>query len=916
MPQREKLRRTSTCGCAIRDASQLDRSLVSLHTARQAAILRITQSNSSSGAKSYFGSGDYYAQGQETVGRWFGKGAERLGLEGEVGKKDWDALCDNKDPATGRKLTARQKENRRVGYDFTWDCPKSVSVLYGLTRDDRLLQAFESAVDETMCDIEQEVQVRVRKDGRDGDRASGNLVGGRYVHFTSRPVNGEPDPQLHAHCFVFNATYDKQESRWKAIQVGRIKAEAPYWQALADARLARKLGDLGLEVERTRTGWQLKGWSPSTLDKFSRRTAEIEKEAKAKGITDPKAKAALGAKTRENKVKQLSMDELRCRWRDRLADDELNSVHRQAMAIGLEAVRQEPTAANEAVLLAAEHCFERSAVVPERRLLAETLKRAVGKASAESVLDAYQRVGFITATRDGERLVTSREVLAQESAIVNLARQGRGSCRTFAAHDRAFTRSWLDDDQKRAVRHIWSSRDKYLVIRGAAGTGKTTMLQEAREGIEAGPTCRRVHAFAPSAGATGVLKEAGFQDATTVARLLVDPQMQERVKGQTWVIDEAGQLSTTDAAELFALAERSQARLILLGDRKQHSSVARTGLLKLLEEEAGLPTASLMQVKRQQHAEYKSAVKALSEGRTEDGFRKLDKLGWIHETSEYDRCQKVADAYIKSLGQPGETLIIAPSHREGYLLTLHLRAALKSAGKIGKDEREFTVLRPVNLTVAERRDRTSYAPGDVVVFHQNAMGNHRKGQRLVVGRDEIPFDQAERFMVFRPDTLKLATGDRIRITRNRSVSGQSRLNNGDLFTVSGFTQSGDIRLDGGGVISKDWGFIASGFAITSFAAQGKTAARVLICQSGPSMPASSAEQWYVSISRGRYEAQVFTHSKLELLDSVSRHDDRLTATELVNQHLPVQMQPYGREHRQTTLSYGRPTPTLEQVHAR
>jgi conjugative relaxase-like TrwC/TraI family protein len=91
-------------------------------------MLRITPSESAAGAKKYFGEGlsrsDYYIDGQEVPGHWHGKGAERLGLSGEVQEKEFFALCDNLHPETGEQLTPRNKENRRVGFDFTFSAPR------------------------------------------------------------------------------------------------------------------------------------------------------------------------------------------------------------------------------------------------------------------------------------------------------------------------------------------------------------------------------------------------------------------------------------------------------------------------------------------------------------------------------------------------------------------------------------------------------------------------------------------------------------------------------------------------------------------------------------------------------------------------------------------------------------------------
>src|ERR1700752_506815 len=181
-------------------------------------MLRINQNTAPEGAKSYYSTSDYYSEGQELTGHWRGEGAARLGLTGAVEKKDWDALCDNFDPNTGNALTPRQNSGRRVGYDFNWHWPKSVSVLYGLTKDERILEAVRESVDATMQDIEAEMKTRVRLAGKNEDRTTGNMVWGEFIHTTARPVDGVPDPQLHAHCFAFNSTWDDKEGRWKAGQ--------------------------------------------------------------------------------------------------------------------------------------------------------------------------------------------------------------------------------------------------------------------------------------------------------------------------------------------------------------------------------------------------------------------------------------------------------------------------------------------------------------------------------------------------------------------------------------------------------------------------------------------------------------------------------------------------------------------------
>jgi len=150
--------------------------------------------------------------------------------------------------------------------------------------------------------------------------------------------------------------------------------------------------------------------------------------------------------------------------------------------------------------------------------------------------------------------------------------------------------------------------------------------------------------------------------------------------------------------------------------------------------------------------------------------------------------------------------------------------------------------------------------------------------------------QAQRFEVYRTREVAIAKGDRIRITRNgeANVDGQAkgtRLNNGDIFTVEGFTKEGDIRLEKGKLLPKDWGHMSLGYVDTSYASQGKTVDRVFIAAGNESLPATNQQQWYVSASRGREMAKVYVDSKEDMRDAIARTGQRLSAVELTHTRL-------------------------------
>ena len=62
---------------------------------------------------------DYYSEKEKVIGQWFGKGAERIGIDGkaiEAGDESFERLRANLHPVTGEKLTPRTKDFREASY--------------------------------------------------------------------------------------------------------------------------------------------------------------------------------------------------------------------------------------------------------------------------------------------------------------------------------------------------------------------------------------------------------------------------------------------------------------------------------------------------------------------------------------------------------------------------------------------------------------------------------------------------------------------------------------------------------------------------------------------------------------------------------------------------------------------------------
>jgi len=832
-------------------------------------MLRIIPQSNSAAAKSYYSKADYYVDGPESSGVWGGRGSEKLGLQGEVAWKDFAALCDNLHPQSGKPLTPRNREDRRVLYDFNFHVPKSVSLAFEINGDERILKAFQASVKETMREAETEMKVRVRAKGANEDRVSGNMVYATFIHRTSRPSKEDklPDPHLHAHVTVFNASYDEIAHQWKAGQFGDLKKDAPYWQAQFQSRFARQLADLGYGITRRKGGFELSGVSAALAKKFSRRTSEIEALAAAKGITDPAEKDKLGALSRMAKS-NLTMPHLQNYWQGRLTPaDEVAMRHIKGQA------SKDVFSVGEAVTLALDHCLERESVVPERQFYTEALKAGLGSASLSELKNEARRQSMIETDWAGKPVISTRAVLQQEKEILSFARDGRGTKKPLAP-DADLARDYLHADQARAVRHVWNSPDRVQIIRGAAGTGKTTLTREAFDGLRARQV--RVVMLAPSAIASReVLKAEGF-DAETVAKFLLSEPEQAKAKGGVIWVDEAGLLATKDMHKLFQIAAKQDARVVLMGDTKQFGSINRGPAMSLLESHAGLPSVQVTDIKRQS-AEYKQVTTLLAKGHAAEAFAKLDQMHWVHELDDETRIKEVAVAYLDAK-RKGSVVLISPTKKEGEVLTGAIRKLRKEKGELG-EERRFQKLTSMDLTESQRKDRLSYEEGDVIQFHRSIKG-HAAGSRLVFSESaSAPLNQAGKFQAFRSGTIALAVGDDIRMTAaGKSLEGH-RFNNGSTYRVKGFTKDGNITLSNDWVVSREFGHWSHDVVSTAVSSQGKTVDRVIISQTEASGRAANQAEFYVAVSRGKYEATIFTDSKAGLRDAIQRSNHRPLATE-------------------------------------
>ncbi|WP_286762456.1 MULTISPECIES: MobF family relaxase [Rhodopirellula] len=892
-------------------------------------MLIATQGTNVAATRQYFDQvltqGDYYL-GQEVNGLWHGHGANLLGLGigSDVTKQQFSDLLLGKHPVNGTDLTQRSRKDRRPGMDLTFSVPKSVSLAWAINEDERLIDALREAVRETMeCDVEPLMQRRVRtgKHANSEQKATtGKLVYADFLHKTSRPVDGTADPHLHVHAFVINWT--EENGVHYAGQMGEIVRQRPSLQAKFESRLASKLQkELGYAVTQTRftqsgkikAGWEIDGIDRKTIEKYSRRTAQVEQHANENGIHGAAEKGSLGKKTREKKDNGASVEKLRDEWQSRLTNQERLAFSRLLDGKRIDQGEDEQSQAIASVKYALDHHLFRQSTVERHQIVGTALEHAL-TIKPEQIEDALNQVDKIERSMPDHGcvrdLITTREVLNAEKRLIDYARDGRGTRKAIGDSEHQFSRTWLNDQQKDAVRHVVRSRDAVMAVTGGAGTGKSSLMQEAAEAIaKFGKT---VYTFAPSTGAKEVLQQKGFGNAQTVEHLIRNTELHAEVRDQVLWIDEAGLMDVRSMNAVFKIAKEQNARVILSGDTRQHSSPSRGEAMRLLEREAGLNIARVEAIQRQK-GRYKAAVELISRGNEVvnaetgqtgllAGFDALDALGKIHEIDLDERHEKLAENYLAAEKAGKSTLVVAPTHAEAASLTENIRTSLRDEGALSNDEREFIRLKSLNLTNAEKSEAITYASqsGGIVQFHQNAKGGFKRGSRYriagAIGKEvfitpvgggekqKLPLAASERFEVYAEHKIAIAAGDKIRFSLGGTArGGKQRISNGRLDEVKGFDKSGNLILKNGWIVERDYGHMDLGYVITSHASQGKDRHIAMAAMGESSLPAINAKQFYVTVSRGSEDVMIFVNDKAKIRQAIMRSGEQLSATEMMKQ---------------------------------
>jgi len=424
---------------------------------------------------------NYYTEGDKISGEWHGRLAEKFGLRGEVNEEHFARVAEGQHPHTGEQLVRHQTPREyvndtgetvkamehRAGWDATFSAPKSVSLTALVGRDDRVREAHRRSVDVALDEMEKYVQARIG--GNIPPVTTGAWAAAKFEHDSSRPVDGYVAPQLHTHVVFFNLT-ELENGEARALQPRELYRTQQYATAVYRSELALRLRDLGFEIEPGKTGApEIKGYSTEYLEASSPRRQQIKEHMAEQGVSGAEAAQIAAHRTRDRKL-ALTKEETLARHRE-MAEAFGNQPERIIQEARERAAKQEKHSiggegrlrhAQSAVTFARDRNVEREAVVHERALMRDALKRSMGFASFKEVRSHFQerveKGDLIEVTKPRGRWFTTPEMVSLECANIGHMQRAQDLYAPLVQQQNQF--HGLSNSQRRAVETILDSRDQ------------------------------------------------------------------------------------------------------------------------------------------------------------------------------------------------------------------------------------------------------------------------------------------------------------------------------------------------------------------------------------------------------------------------------------------------------------------------
>lgn len=814
---------------------------------------------SAGGALHYFSQDNYYtaSQGLEKSA-WFGEGATRLGLSGNISKEDFLALLEGRigDQQLGKwvidKKSGKPIPDHRPGTDITFSAPKSVSILSEVFGQADIREAHEAAVKTALEYVEKNLAfTRQMVDGKIQDVPTGNLAVALFRHNTSR----ELDPQTHTHAVILNVT-QRADGEWRSIANDAVYDNQRLIGAIYISALAEKIQSLGYSIERTddNGNFEISGVSPEHIDAFSLRRKQIVDYLNSKGISfenaTPAQKEQATLKTRSRKT-DVNHEELIQSWKERAEEIGISLAHIYEQGKD-EDKAQNSLTGRKAMEFAAAHLGEREIVNSKEDLLTTAIKYGSGRVGPTEILKAFdklERNGDLVRLPDGQ-YATSKMIGSEQWALEQIKLE-KGTVAPTISPEKAELaildaqekvrrsigqRFTYSPGQRDALHLALTTSDRFVEVEGLAGVGKTAMLRSLVSLAE--ENGQVVRGMAPTGAAAKEMKrETGINAETVSLFMIKERQLEADIKfakqygdfdrrKETWIVDESSFVSQRQFATLLHMAERADAKIVYLGNFTQLQGVEAGKPFELAQKGGDIDTAYITQINRQKTAELRAAVDLIvgreeleNGGKLSDvalkknrqAFQYLDKNGMVHETADpiEDLVKKVVGL---SPNDRDDTIVITAYNADRKAINKLIRHGLQRQGEISTNENAATILTNKGWTRAVTKEAQYYRKGDVVRFGRDyqTLGVGKGEYATVIDKDPkhglVTLKKEDggtlnwapskfnKVEVYDKEQRSIATGDRIRITRG---DASSSIKNGSTAKVIS-VQDGIATIDLGG----------------------------------------------------------------------------------------------------------------------
>ncbi|MBU0993407.1 MAG: relaxase domain-containing protein [Proteobacteria bacterium] len=738
-------------------------------------MMTVAQPGTTGQLSKYHQKDDYYLKEK---GEWQGRGAEILGLTGEVKPEDFHAVLDGKHPETGVQLRPRNGEKIRAGLDLVFSAPKSVSIL--ALGDKRIKELHDQAVKTSLEYIEKHnVQAREQNEGVRRALHTGKAVFAKFDHLTSR----EMDPQLHTHSVLMNLT-QTDAGKWKAIHndslfFDQVKLGQIYRNEFAN--LLQKDGYAIRISDRKEGFFDIVGVDENLIEKFSSRRAQViakVEEYKASGkyadASEPRLfeLAALGSRA----AKPDSVDKalLKETWLETIYQSG-NSLQEMLSASKMSSRQREAfeksSWTDHHLLRASRLITDHEAVFPKIEIVSETARLSLGKNSLSDIEASFKKLqtegpiinlGERESSLNSINYFSTKEMMAIENEIVNFVNASKNKYTPSFSQTEIDTfldkqnqkRDWrFTDGQRKSVHTILTSPDQVNIIQGDAGTGKTTYLEVVKELSEQKNMSVLGVGFTGKSAAS--LKQIGIEAMTINALLnqdirFVEPRperisIMDRIasflksekkennfsfeieKGSTLIIDEASMTGNKQIFELLKLADKGNLKVIIQGDKKQLPSISAGRMHDILQHKTHVEKVFLNESVRQKKlSDAHENIKAFHENGLEGVLENLNDQGnVIHFTRKDVLIDELRNEFLKER-QSGSVLVLVDQNELRERLNKKLREALVNDGKVSGKGFTLKTLSPASITSKDSVYANSYAEGQQILLHEKT-GDFEKG---------------------------------------------------------------------------------------------------------------------------------------------------------------------------------------------